>query len=68
MTDSDQIMNALQYMDDEINRLYRMVEYKVRISGEDLSDQTIDSVKRSVETIHHNFDYIVSDRYRKVKQ
>lgn len=62
MTASKQMVRALSYLDDNINSLYRLAEWKDNTSG--LSQQDIDSLKRSISSVFENFNYFISDRFK----
>lgn len=62
MTDSKQMLNALRYLDNQVNGLYRLVEHHINVS-DDLTQQDIDAVIRSVKTLFNNYEYLISDRY-----
>ena len=66
MTTSKQMVTALEYLDDQVNVIYRLAQHKHDVQG--LSEKDIDAVKRSINTIITNYEYIISDRYKEVKE
>ena len=61
MKTSKDMITGLRYLNEEVNRLYRLVEQQ-EIKG--LSEHDLDVIKRTVDTLKNNFDYIISDRYK----
>lgn len=66
MTTSKQMVKALEYLDDQVNLIYRLAQHKQDVQG--LSEQDIDAVKRSIKTIITNYEYIISDRCKEAKE
>ena len=66
MTSAKQMVRALEYLDDEVNSLYRLAPWKGDTSG--LSQQDIDSLKRSISSVFENFQYFISDRCKEMKE
>ena len=66
MTTAKQMVKALEYLDDNVNSIYRLAEWKGETSG--LSQQDIDSLKRSISSIFENYNYFISDRFKEEKE
>ena len=66
MTGSEQMIKALAYLDDNVNTVYRLAEFKHNTKA--LSEQDIDSIKRTIKEMIVNFEYIISDRFKEAKQ
>lgn len=66
MTTAKQMMTALEYLDDQVNDIYRLALHKAEIHG--LSEEDIDAVKRTIKTILDTYEYIISDRCKEVKE
>lgn len=66
MTDAKRMVRALEYLDDEVNSLYRLAQWKGETSG--LTQQDIDSLKRSISSVFENFKYFISDRCKEMKE
>ena len=66
MTTAKQMVTALEYLDDQVNDIYRLALHKGEIQG--LSETAIDAGKRSIKTVITNYEYIISDRYKEVKE